>query len=218
MIFLIIIFALVLIIVSSLFAPVTLTVNLQSRKKVKVRYLCFSFNLSKGEKPSRGEKTGRGRKKPGGTAGLLNTIKQRFAGENLPDTVSKVCDALKSLAAAAGKILNRSVMTRFELYMAVTGKDAADAAVSCGRVCGIFYPFMAVARESVNFKSEHTRIVCDYFNSRPTVRFFCRWHIRPAFVIKPLLSFVVSLIKGDTPGRDITAGLRRAAQNSARSG
>jgi hypothetical protein len=49
-----------------------------------------------------------------------------------------------------------------DLQIAVAGEDAAQAAITYGRVCSVFYPLLGRASAYVNFVRPRVNLYCDY--------------------------------------------------------
>lgn len=85
-------------------------------------------------------------------------------------TVELMIGTFASLSKGALRLLKGARIRRFQAEIRVTGKDAAEAALTYGRVCSVLYPFLGAVDKHMKFVRPHLNLVCDYQGQQPVVK------------------------------------------------
>ncbi len=154
-----------------------------------------AYTQSAGTGTSSGRKSGKRKKKK--TKSELETLceylgledissitnaKKALEEKGLEQTLADLSVALRNLFDHLGKFLSTGVFKRFTLRVAVGDEDAAEAAMSYGKLCGIIYPTVTWLDSVMHFRRRTVDIRCDFQRKSTAVIFdgqlnYRLWHI-----------------------------------------
>jgi hypothetical protein len=70
--------------------------------------------------------------------------------------------AVAQLFGRIGKLMSRGVFQVFTLRVVVGDEDAADCAITYGRLCGLIYPTVTLLDSAFTYRQRTVDIRCDF--------------------------------------------------------
>ena len=118
------------------------------------------------------------------TAGTQSPVSLRM----LTDHAGELAELLGKTLRQLGKMARRIAVRELKLLCVVGGDDPAEAADTCGTICAILYPVLAVLHETlrVNEKHEQVDLSCA-FGGESVLEFRLLLQLRVADVLRALL-------------------------------
>lgn len=95
---------------------------------------------------------------------LLSSLKEKHG---LPGLLSLFNDLVKIATGAFKGILKKLVFKRFDLMLEIVGEDAAQTALTYGKVCSIVYPAVTLTAGITDFK-DYSLVIKPRFDSEKT--------------------------------------------------
>lgn len=155
----------VLLLVLFFLSPIVIWVKFEETLQVKLRFWFVSYSLYP-------------KKKKNKTSPKKQKKKQESsATEKKQGTVAKVKQifgVLGTLLSASARLVNGARVRNLKLTLGITGKDAADAAISYGQVCSVVYPVLGFADSKMNLINPQVNIYCDYTAEESVIRGSCK--------------------------------------------
>lgn len=177
-----------------LFSSVRVEVVFTDQLLLTVRYLFIKHRVfppqeqkKKRQKPLPPEKK---EEEPEDKAGKL---KELLKGKGLSGLLSLLGAFAKLAASSAQKLFSHLVIGRLFLSVQVAGEDAAETAVTYGRVCALAYPAVNTLVQVARCKSYEVHIFPDFNEKKTEICLQGRARIRLIFLVWIGLS---ALIKG----------------------
>ncbi len=157
------------------------------------------------EKKPKGKK--KKKKKSGGAASSLLKFlglediasiadaKKALDEKGLVQMLADVSAAVGAILARTGKLIGRGVFKRFTLRVVVGDEDAADAAMTYGRICGIIYPTITILDSLMTFRRRTVDLRCDFSQEHTIVTFDGQLNYRPWNFIQFLGGLILNYFK-----------------------
>ncbi|MDR1892904.1 MAG: hypothetical protein LBQ48_07865 [Oscillospiraceae bacterium] len=179
--------------------PVTLEILLFDSLSVTLKILFFKIKLSpkspkekaKHAKSSQleEEKSGQKKKKPG----LGACFKYRVKHEGILSVISDIRDAVCIVAEKLKTLLSHVSIHPLDLKIAVAGEDAAEAALTAGRLNAALFPMLGILYSAVKPEPPDVLILPRFDVSETRVYFHTRISLAPVFLLclaRPALKFI----------------------------
>ena len=155
---------------------------------------------------SEDKKTEKDKKKSSGASSLLNFLglndissianaKEALDQKGLLQMLGDLATAVGKIFARIGKLLGRGVFRHFDLEVIVGDSDAADAAISYGRYCGIIYPVITLLDSAMTFRNRSVDVRCDFEEESTIVRFDGQLNFRPWHFVLFLGGLLINYLK-----------------------
>jgi len=163
--------------------PFIITVTYEkSGFSLTLRYLFFTFPLFlTGEE---GAENSRKREKRGSPDSKKS--KQKKPSKNVSkekislfDMLSLINDLLPNIGKELKYILNRTSLYRFRLTLGFSGKDAAEAAISCGRANAVLYSMYAPLSNILKVKEWNLCIYPDFLAEEDRQELLAKLRVKP---------------------------------------
>ncbi len=130
-------------------------------------------------------------KKGGGAAGSLlkflglgdiasiANMKKALDQKGLCQMLAELSAAVGAIFARIGRLLKKGVFKYFTLRVVIGDEDAADAAMSYGRICSIIYPTITLLDSAMTFKKRTVDLRCDFEEESTNITFDGELYYRP---------------------------------------
>lgn len=157
------------------------------------------------EKEEKKEKKGKKKKNSAATA-LLNFLglgdiasianaKKALDQKGLMDMLGDLATAVGKIFARIGQLLGRGVFPHFSLQILVGDEDAADAAMTYGRICSIVFPVITLLDSAMTFRHRAIDIRCDFEKESTAVCFDGQLNYRPWHFVLFLGGLIMNYLK-----------------------
>ena len=153
-----IIVGILLLIFAFLFLNLKININYNDDIKIRIGILFFMFNPLKEKKKTDVTK----KKKEKSEIKSVKEIKTKIKREGIVNTFNEMSGIIKEVMKKFVLLLKHVKIKRLDLKIAVADSDAAVTAISFGKFCAVFYPFMAFLNLKLNIKKQETKIFADY--------------------------------------------------------
>lgn len=130
----------------------------------------------------------------GDIASIANA-REAFDQKGLLQMLGDLATAVGKIFARIGKLLSRGVFRHFDLQILVGDEDAADAAITYGRLCSIIYPTITLLDSAMKFRNRAVDIRCDFEEESTVVRFDGQLNFRPWHFVLFLGGLVINYLK-----------------------
>ncbi len=159
------------------------------------------------EEPSKEPKSKEKKKKTGGAAAsLLNFLglgdiasianaKKALDQKGLVQMIADIGTAVGAIFARIGQLIGRGVFKEFTLRVVVGDEDAADAAMTYGRICGVVYPLITMLDSAMTFRRRTVDLRCDFEREAVSVTFDGQLQYRPWNFIQFLWGLIMNYFK-----------------------
>ena len=186
----------VLLLILLLCCPITLRLSFLNGFSVRLKYLFFSFQLLPEKEKSTGKKKHADRKKKQEESETTLGKLRRLTGE---DSAAGLFDFLRELAVlAAGslkKLFRHLVIADFSLDVSVGGEDAAETALTYGKLCAVIYPAVSVLVSQAKTKHYGVSVFPDFSEGAQTkAHMEARLRIKPVFLLSAGIGFLAKLV------------------------
>lgn len=186
----------VLLLILLLCCPITLRLSFLDGFSVRLKYLFFSFQLLPEKEKSTGKKKYADRKKKQEESETTLEKLRRLTGE---DSAAGLFDFLRELAVlAAGslkKLFRHLVIADFSLDVSVGGEDAAETALTYGKLCAVIYPAVSVLVSQAKTKHYGVSVFPDFSEGAQTkAHMEARLRIKPVFLLSAGIGFLAKLV------------------------
>lgn len=101
----------------------------------------------------------------------IANAKKALSQKGLEQTLNDLSVALQNIFGHIGKFFSKGVFRHFTLRVVVGDEDAAEAAMSYGRICGIIYPAVTLLDSAMKFRRRTVDIRCDFAKESTSVAF-----------------------------------------------
>lgn len=146
------------------------------------------------------------KKKGGAAASLLNFLglgdiasianaKKALDQKGLAEMLSDLSAAVGKIFARIGTLISRGVFQHFTLRVIVGDKDAADAAITYGRICGAIYPTVTLLDSAMTFRRRTVDLRCDFEEESTTILFDGQLNYRPWHFVLFLGGLIMNYMK-----------------------
>lgn len=154
--------------------PATLEILLFDSLSVSLKILFFKIKLSPkspekqaGRAAQKAEKSAKKKQK----SGLGENMKYRVKNEGMLPVISDVCDAVCIAAQKLKTLLSHVYIHPLDLKIAVAGEDAAQTALTAGRLNTVVFPTLGVLSAAVKLKTPDV-LILPRFDVRETRLYF----------------------------------------------
>ena len=127
-------------------------------------------------------------------AGIANA-KRALDEKGLVQMLSDLAAAVGAIFARIGQLLGKGVFKHFTLRVVVGDADAADAAITYGRICGIIYPTITMLDSAMTFRRRTVDLRCDFEEEKNIIRFDGELIYRPRNFVAFLWGLFVNYLK-----------------------
>lgn len=167
-----------------LLCPVTVTTTFRDELIMKVRYLCFTYQVAPPKEKPRKKETKKKEPQEHKKSKIQEILEQKGVSGLL-----KLLRQLGEIASgAAHKIFAHLVVTRLQLEIKVADEDAAQAAVNYGYVCGLVCTALSVFLHHCKCKRYHVQITPDFDQKESSALLDFQAKIRLLFLLNGGLS------------------------------
>ena len=159
---LIIIGSILLFIALFLTLPFHIEIRQEDSLLVTVRLLgvkLYRFDPNAPEKEKKPKKKGKKKKKPGDEKKPPDKKREK---DKTKETLSLVFDLLGDAMRALGRLVKRLKIVRLRIRLTVAEGDAAETAVSYGKMCAYVYGGFATASNLIKIKNPDIKINADF--------------------------------------------------------
>ncbi|HIR58374.1 MAG TPA: DUF2953 domain-containing protein [Candidatus Gallacutalibacter pullicola] len=188
----------VLLLILLLCCPITLRLSFLNGFSVRLKYLFFSFQLLPPKEKSTGKKKRASQKKKKSEEESESTLEKlrKLTGE---DNAAGLFDFLRELAVlAAGslkKLFRHLVIADFSLDVSAGGEDAAETALTYGKLCAVIYPAVSVLVSQAKTKHYGVSVFPDFSEGAQTkAHMEARLRIKPVFLLSAGIGFLAKLV------------------------
>lgn len=144
-----------------IFSKARIRIEYSTNLKITLYFWFFKYTLfpqKKVKKQSKKDKT-----KPKTTDKKPNDkIDESIKKKGFTDTFLELKGAIMPIIKALGTLVSYIHVSPFNFELIMAGKDAADLAIDYGKLCSVFYPFLAFLCELMKFGKKHVYIGVDY--------------------------------------------------------
>lgn len=133
-------------------SPIVLSVKFEETLQVKLRFWFVSYSLYPQKKKAK-------------TSPKKLKTKEKTPAVKKQGTLEKVrgiFNVLSTLMNASLRLIDGARVRNLNITLGITGKDAADAAITYGQVCSVVYPVLGFADSKMELKNPKVNIYCDY--------------------------------------------------------
>jgi hypothetical protein len=154
-----------------LYSPLVLKVQYEEKLSVWLRFWFIKVTLlPKKEKPVKKKnlKKSQKKRKPQSAADVKSQPAKKSGWQNLVEqhgvvgAIEQIASVFLLLPKSVKRLMKGATVRGMDLQIAVAGEDAAQAAITYGRVCSVFYPLLGRASAYVNFVRPRVNLYCDY--------------------------------------------------------
>ena len=186
----------VLLLILLLCCPITLRLSFLNGFSVRLKYLFLSFQLLPQKEKSTGKKKHADRKKKQEESETTLEKLRKLTGE---DNAAGLFDFLRELAVlAAGslkKLFRHLVIADFSLDVSAGGEDAAETALTYGKLCAVIYPAVSVLVSQAKAKHYGVSVFPDFSEGAQTkAHMEARLRIKPVFLLSAGIGFLAKLV------------------------
>ena len=186
----------VLLLILLLCCPITLRLSFLNGFSVRLKYLFLSFQLLPQKEKSTGKKKHADRKKKQEESETTLEKLHRLTGE---DSAAGLFDFLRELAVlAAGSLktlFHHLMIADFSLDVSAGGEDAAETALTYGKLCAVIYPAVSVLVSQAKTKHYGVSVFPDFSEGAQTkAHMEARLRIKPVFLLSAGIGFLAKLV------------------------
>ncbi len=92
----------------------------------------------------------------------IANAKRALDKKGLSQMLSDLAAAVAQLFGRIGKLMSRGVFQAFTLRVVVGDEDAADCAITYGRLCGLIYPTVTLLDSAFTYRQRTVDLRCDF--------------------------------------------------------
>lgn len=146
----------------------------------------------------------------------LAPIKAIYAKDGAAGVIEFVQTLMETMGNAVGVFFRHFIINELHIKMIVAGEDAAQTAMSYGRLCGTFYPFIGVIRNGMTVRHYSEEIYADFLapQGEDTLYFqgsICVKNLL-GIVLAAAKTFLVNLIKSRKTGNPVQKPVKTATK------
>ena len=109
----------------------------------------------------------------------IANAKKAIEKKGLTGMLSDVSRAVGDISSRIGQLVGRGVFKHFTLRVTVGDRDAADAAITYGKICSILYPLITMLDSAMTFRRRTVDLRCDFERESTEVFFEGQLNYRP---------------------------------------
>ena len=158
------------------------------------------------KKQKKDSKKSKEKKNSSAVSGLMNFLglgdiasvakaKKALEQKGLTEMLADVSTAVGKIFARIGQLIARGVFKHFTLRIIVGDEDAADAAMTYGRICGIIYPLVTMLDSAMNFRRRTVDLRCDFNEENTAIDFDGHLQYRPWHFVLFLGGLIINYFK-----------------------
>lgn len=125
----------------------------------------------------------------------IANAKEALSRKGLTGLFGDLATAVGKIFLRIGQLLGRGVFKNFDLKVKVGDADAAEAAISYGRMCGIIYPTITLLDSAMKFRRRAVDISCDFEEEKTTFSFDGQLNYRPWHFVLFLGGLIMNYLK-----------------------
>lgn len=151
---------------------------------------------AKKKKPQK-EQNGKKEEKPPAEQepGVREKLKEIIRYQGVSGFLSLLGDLAKIAAGTLKKLAAKIVVKQFDLLLVVGGEDAAETAVTYGKVCGVVYPAVGTILSACKCRRYGVTVCPDFDASESRVKFSITAQIRPMYLLGYAVAALFQLVK-----------------------
>ena len=178
-----------------LFSPLVLSVEYEQQLHIGVRFWFVKITLL----PQK-EKKGKIKKQSPKKKKKKSAVK-KSGWQNLVEkygvfgAVKEIVSALSVLPKSVVRLTKGARVRKMDVEIAVTGEDAADAAITYGRVCSVVYPFLGRVSGHVKLVRPKLNLYCDYEGTSSKIKAKANLYVSLYRVVGTALFVLKEMIK-----------------------
>ena len=181
MIFLYVFFSLILLLLAFLCCPMFVHVSFQDFLRLKIKFLCFSFEVFPQKEPENNEKDVAA--EPQSNKSEYSLVNSKFFSIIKEKGFFGFLKILKQVAEilldSAKKVLKKVHISSFDLYLLVASESAAQTAVNYGKVTALVGSVEAVLLRNVNQGNYHIEVIPGFNETESKVDFSSKIYFFP---------------------------------------
>lgn len=203
MIVLYILAGLLVFIAAVLFSCIRLRITFDGEIKVKLGFWFLSYTVKPANKKPKKQKSttekakSKNQNKP-------NSIKSMIENNGIVNTVEYIVETAKEFIVRLKDIAEHMHITKLFLVIGVGDEDAAAAAIKCGGVNAVVYPFLGFLACHTNFP-KHDITIHPVYDGESYLKFDCKLRLRVIHGVKAALEILKRLIKINLKNKSINA-------------
>lgn len=161
-----------------------------------IRYLFINYRVfPPQEQKKKRQKTTPLEKKEKEPEDKSGKLKELLKGRGLSGLLSLLGGLSRLAASSAKKLFSHLIIGRFFLSVRVAGEDAAETAVTYGRVCAAAYPAVSILVQAARCKRYEAHIFPDFNEKKTEICLQSRARIRLVFLMWIGLSTLIQGVK-----------------------
>ncbi len=134
-------------------SPIVLSVKFEETLQVKLRFWFVSLWVYPKEKKAKSSpKKSKSKTKQQPSAAKQGTLEK----------VRGIFNVLSTLISSSLRLIDGARVRNLNITLGITGKDAADAAITYGQVCSVVYPVLGYVDSKMKLVNPKVNIYCDY--------------------------------------------------------
>lgn len=190
------IFAGIVLVVSGLLCcPVTLLPSFSDGFSIRITYLFFSKRIQPGREKPKEKKQKKKAEKESETESTVEKLRRLSGEEGTAGFVSLLWELSVLAAGSLKKLFRHVVIVDFSLDVSVGGDDAADTALSYGKLCSVIYPAVSVLVSHAKTKHYGVSVFPDFTERAKTkIRFNAKARIKPWFLLLSIFAFTLGFL------------------------
>ncbi len=130
-----------------------------------------------------------------GDIATIANAKKALDQKGLVQMIADIGTAVGAIFARIGQLIGRGVFREFTLRVVVGDEDAADAAMTYGRICGVVYPLITMVDSAFTFRRRTVDLRCDFEQESIAVIFDGQLQYRPWNFIQFLWGLIKNYFK-----------------------
>lgn len=175
----------VLLLVLLFLSPIVLSVKFEETLQVKLWFWFVSYSLYPQKKKTKASP------KKLKTKEKTTSVKKQGTLEK----VRGVFNVLSTLMSSSLRLIEGARVRDLNITLGITGKDAADAAVTYGQVCSVVYPVLGFADSKMKFVNPKVNIYCDYTADESVIQGSGKVCVSAYHAVGTALHILIELVK-----------------------
>ena len=190
MVALYVIIVLTALIICLLFTNIKITFSYKDKLSLKIKYFITVFDTNSPKTTSKGaDKSFKKQKRNNFT---LKELEKYFKSY---DSTIAFFKLISGILTEFGRFLKKVRLYNTEIFLNVTGEDAATTAIKYGACCSVVYPAITLLSNTVKFSPKSINITSDFTGKEFALGIYTDISVKPIYVIIFAFSLAFSYIK-----------------------
>lgn len=187
-----------------LLSPLRLTLHYEEAWQISAHFLLFRKQLLPSKekskrKQAREEK--RSRRKKGAGKDKESYLRKLYRQKGLSGLLEFFRDLIGDTLGTAKRLFSRMSFRQLQIFLRISGEDAAATAITYGVVCGAVYPAVSALCETFDVRNRDLDISADYTDNTSHIRVHAELSLPLFRMLAGGAGLVLSIIKGRVPLR-----------------